>query len=216
MTGERAMDQRPAWTAAIHLGRVTDGADPEGRGRVRVMLAGLKLELWAAVLIPGGGAGYGVALGLREGETVAVSFAGGDPAAPIVLGALWSGPRSKPPAAPEPGYAVVSPEGARLAIDDAGGPTVTVETGKGGRLVIEGDAGLVVECAGNAVRMGPTELAVESDATVTIRASKVKIEAAAVEIAAPLVTVPGLLKAETVQAVTMIAAAYTPGAGNIW
>jgi uncharacterized protein involved in type VI secretion and phage assembly len=210
------MDERPAWTAAIHLGRVTDTSDPEERGRVRVLLAGLKLELWAALLIPGGGAGYGVALGPREGETVAVSFAGSDPAAPIVLGALWSGPRSRPEAAPEPGYAVVSPEGARLAIDDTGGPTVTVETGKGGRLVIEGDAGLVVECAGNAVRMGPTELAVESDATVTIRASKVKIEAASVEIAAPLVTVPGLLKAETVQAVTMIAAAYTPGAGNIW
>jgi uncharacterized protein involved in type VI secretion and phage assembly len=210
------MDERPAWTAAIHLGRVTDTADPEGRGRVKVALAGLKVELWAAVLIPGGGAGYGVALGPRVEETVAVSFAGSDPAAPIVLGALWTGARARPASAPDPGYAVVSPEGARVAIDDAGGPAVTVETGKGGRLVIEGDVGLTVECAGKALRMGPADLAIESDATVTISASKVTITASTVEIAAPLVTVSGLLKAETVQAVTMIAASYTPGAGTIW
>lgn len=212
------MDERPAWTAAIHLGRVADTADPEGRGRVKVWLTGMQVEVWAAVLIPGGGAGYGVALTPRMEETVAVSFAGSDPAQPIVLGALWSGQGTRPAAAgaPDAAYAVVSPAGARVLVDDAGGPAVTVETGRGGRLVIEGDLGLTIECAGKAVRMGSKELAIESDATVTIRASQVKIEAGMVEIDSGMVRVSGVLQCQTLIAEAVVATTYTPGAGNIW
>jgi uncharacterized protein involved in type VI secretion and phage assembly len=210
----------PAWTAGIHLGEVVEDTDPEGLNRVRVRLAGLGLELWAPVLIPGGGAGYGVALTPRSGETVAVAFPGGDPVRPLVLGALWSGARARPEAAVKAGetYAIVSPGGAVLRIEDGADPSVVVAADSKTGLAIEpGPSGRVsIRHASGSVTIDAGGIAVESTARVTVSAPTVTVTAAMVTIEAPLTKAAGVVQCDTLIATSVVASTFTNGAGNIW
>ncbi len=209
----------PAWTAGIHLAQVLDVADPQGSGRIRVGLTGLGLTLWAPVLIPGGGAGYGVALTPRNGETVAVAFPGGDPAQPLVLGALWSGQASRPEAAGAPGesYAIVAPGGAAIRIEDGSGPSIVIASDDRTRLRIEpGPEGMVsIEHPAGSITLGPEGVAVTSAGAVRVSAATVSVSTAMLTIDAGMVRASGVVQCDTLIANTVVAASYTPGAGNL-
>jgi uncharacterized protein involved in type VI secretion and phage assembly len=79
----------------VHRAVVTDTSDPEGRGRVRVLLEG-EQEAWAELATLLAGDGYGTWFHPEAGEEVLVAFEGGDPGRPYVLGALW-GKGDRPP-----------------------------------------------------------------------------------------------------------------------
>lgn len=211
--------ETPAWTAGIHLAQVLDVADPHGLGRIRVDLTGIGLALWAPVLIPGGGAGYGVALTPRTGETVAVAFAGGDPAQPLVLGALWSGARARPASAGDPGeaYAIVSPGGAVVRIEDGAAPSIVIASDAQTRISIApGPAGKVsIEHPGGSVTLDANGVALTGAAAVSVAAATVSISAATVSVEAGVIRASGVVQCDTLIANAVVASSYTPGAGNI-
>ncbi|WP_333834998.1 phage baseplate assembly protein V [Rubrimonas sp.] len=214
--------ETPAWTSGIHLAQVVDDSDPQSLNRIRVHLIGLGLTLWAPVLIPGGGAGYGVALGPKTGETVAVAFAGGDPAHPLVLGALWSGARARPEAAgkPDESYAIVSPGGAVIRVEetgDAGEPSIVIAANHRTRIRIEAGGGgnVRIDHANGSISVDPDGVTVNSDAAVSVSSPTVKISASTVTIEAAVIKATGVVQCETLVANTVVAASYTPGSGNI-
>lgn len=68
----------------------------------------------------------------------------------------------------------------------------------------------VIQVSGADVEIGAAgELSLEAGARLEIAAAQAVVNAALVEL-------PGILKAMTIQAETVAAANYTPGAGNIW
>ena len=69
----------------VYRGMVTDAADPQRSGRVRVQVPSIGMSSeWAPVCLPpGSGAGAFVV-----GSTVVVAFENGDQRFPIVLGRL--------------------------------------------------------------------------------------------------------------------------------
>lgn len=217
------MIEAPSWTAGIHLATVVEDTDPMNLNRVRVRLAGLELELWAPVLIPGGGAGYGVALTPRRWETVAVAFPGGDPAHALVLGAIWSGAGARPPAAgqPDKSYAIVSPKGASIRIEevsDTAPPAIVFETDQQTRICIDANAGgsIVIEHPDGSITLSTTGISVASSATVSVSASQVTVSAGTVTIDTGLTTATGVVRCDTLITNSVVSASYTPGAGNIW
>lgn len=217
------MTETPAWTTGIHLAEVVEDNDPMSLNRVRVRLAGLGLELWAPVLIPGGGAGYGVALTPRRGETVAVAFPGGDPAHPLVLGAIWSGAGTRPPAAGHPGtsYAIVSPQGAAIRIEevsDTAPPAIVLETDHQTRIRLDAGAGgsLLIEHPEGSITLSEAGISVTSAATVSVSASHVTVTAGIVTIDAGMTRAAGVVQCDTLITNAVVSASYTPGAGNIW
>jgi phage baseplate assembly protein gpV len=215
--------ETPAWTAGIHLAQVVDDIDPMGLGRIQVRLTGLGLTLWAPVLIPGGGAGYGVALTPRRDEIVAVAFPGGDPAHPLVLGALWSGVRARPEAAgsPDESYAIVSPGGALILMEDREAPlkpTIDIKTDNGTRIRVEGGDGgkILIEHPSGTITLDAKGIAVASETAVSVSASTVQVSAGMVTIDAGMTSATGVVKCDTLIANAVVAASYAPGAGNIW
>lgn len=211
--------ETPEWTTGIHLGEVVEGIDPEGLNRVQVRLAGLGLTLWAPVLIPGGGAGYGVALTPRTGEIVAIAFPGGDAAQPLVLGALWSGARARPQAAGPPGasYAIVSPGGAVIRLEDGAHPSIEAAVGGDTSLRIEPGPGGTVSLRHvmGSVTIASGGISVESATSVTVSAPSVTLAAGTLTIDAALTKAAGVVQCDTLIATSVVASSYTPGQGNL-
>ncbi|MFC3502645.1 phage baseplate assembly protein V [Micromonospora krabiensis] len=77
--------------ASVTLGTVTDVADPDGLGRVRVTLPAYgELDAgWLAVLCPGAGRDKGIVALPDPEDTVLVALPGGEPASGVVLGSLF-------------------------------------------------------------------------------------------------------------------------------
>ena len=81
---------------------VTDTKDPEGQGRVKVMLpwlpdiGGERYEVWARLATFMGGKNHGSWFTPDPNDEVLVAFEAGDPRRPYVIGGLWSD-SSNPP-----------------------------------------------------------------------------------------------------------------------
>jgi len=208
----------PGGLSSLHLGQVSDNADPDGRGRVKVRLAALDLEVWASVAAPSAGPGYGASFIPRLGEVVVLAFI--SPELPVVLGAIWSGANSVPAEADpqEDVYALHTPAGVVLELDDGDGPRVELRTPQGYRIVItDGDGGEIsIIRGGQRVTLTAAEISVESSGTVSVQASQVKISAAQVQVDAAMSKFSGVIQADVVIANSVVGTSYTPGAGNIW
>jgi len=83
----------------VVIGIVTDNADPEGLGRVRVRFPGLSdddIGHWARVATLMAGSGRGTFFLPEVDDEVLVAFENGDITRPYVLGALWNGQDAPP------------------------------------------------------------------------------------------------------------------------
>ncbi len=220
----------PAPALVSQLAEVTSIDDPQGLGRIEIRLlafdgpAEQNAPLWARLAVPFAGDGRGAYLVPDVGDEVLVTFVGGDPRLPVVIGALWSGATRVPET---PGgeridrWSLTGKAGTRIAIVEAapGEETIQFTTpgGVSGQLS-DGEGGKVE------FRAGGTTVTIDSQGVTVETALKVKIEAGAqVEVSAAMVTVNagmsrfnGVVQADTVITNTVIASAYTPGAGNIW
>jgi uncharacterized protein involved in type VI secretion and phage assembly len=93
-------EQVAAWNSAgVTVGVVTNNADPDKLGRVRVKFPSVsdtEESEWARVLTPGGGSSKGMQFVPDVDDEVLVVFEHGDPRRPYILGAVWSD-KQKPP-----------------------------------------------------------------------------------------------------------------------
>ena len=203
----------------LHLARVTDTADPESRGRIKVRLHATELELWAPVVTLGAGAGYGVSCLPRLDEQVVLAFL--SPEQPLVLGAVWSGgggaPRDASPA--QERYLVRTPAGIQILLEDGQqGAKVRIETPAGYHLTLdEGSGGTVtVEKSSEKIEMSPSGITLSSSGKVTVQAAQVVVSAGMVQVDAGMSKFSVVVKCDTLISNSVVSASYTPGAGNIW
>ena len=201
----------------IHLGVVLDNADPESRGRIQVRLHASQLEVWAGVIVPSAGNGYGVSQLPRENEQVVVAFV--SPDQPLVLGAVWSGGGSHPEdAAPvEERYLVQTPAGIKVLLDDQN-PKVEIKTPAGYHLTIDdqGSGSITIEKGSEKIEMNAEGIKLSTATKVKVEAAQVDVSASLVQVNAAMSKFSGVVQCDTLISNTVVAATYTPGAGNIW
>lgn len=203
---------------SLHMAQVVDNTDPDHRGRIKVLLHANQLEIWASVLVPSAGNGYGVACVPRVGEIVVLAFI--TPEQPMVMGSVWSGQNSTPDEADsvEDHYLLKTPSGTILDMNDQDGPSVTLTTPMGYSITITDGNGGEIEIQRDAqnIKLTSSEVTINSSATVSVNAMRVAISASNVTVDAAMSRFSGVVQADTVIANAVVGTSYTPGAGNIW
>ncbi|MCB9434498.1 MAG: type IV secretion protein Rhs [Ardenticatenaceae bacterium] len=213
----------------VYPALVTDIADPDGQGRVKVTLPwspdsnGEQYEAWArlATMMAGNNRGFWFIPDVDD--EVLVSFEGGDARHPYVIGMLWNGQDAPPETMDSGGQNAIkkirSRNGIQIILDDSSGQeTLTLET-PGGQTIILKDGAASIECRdsnGNFVKLESSGITVNAAAKVTINASMVEVSAGMVTVNAGLSRFSGVVQADTVITNSVVSASYTPGAGNIW
>jgi uncharacterized protein involved in type VI secretion and phage assembly len=202
----------------LQLGRVVDNVDPESRGRVKVHFSAIPMETWAEVIAPSAGQGYGASFIPRVDEVVVLAFVDTDRV--LVLGSVWEGQNSVPTECDpqEDHYAIHTPNGTVIELDDGDGPKLELRTRSGYRVTVtEGDGGAItIERGEQSVALTPSEISIKSSGTVKIEGADVDVSAAKVDVKAGMSKFSGTIQANTVIADAVVGTSYTPGAGNIW
>ena len=203
---------------SLQLAQVVDNVDPEGRGRIKVLLQATPMEVWASVIAPSAGQSYGVSFIPRLDEIVVLAFI--TPELPLVLGSLWAGQSSAPTEADpaEDHYVIRTPSGTVVEFDDSDGPKVEMRTSSGYLINVNESGGgeISIERGPQSIKLTPSEINIDSSGPVNITSATVKVSAAMVTVDAGMSKFSGVVQADTVIANAVVGTSYTPGAGNIW
>jgi uncharacterized protein involved in type VI secretion and phage assembly len=209
---------------------VTDVADPDGQGRVRVRLpwspdpGAASYETWARLATLMAGNGRGSWFVPDPDDEVLVVFEGGDPRRPYVVGSLWNGVDA-PPETMDAGGAndlkvLHSRNGVSVTLDDHDGQEkLTLTTPGGQRVVLEDGPGKITvqDAGGSSVELASDGIRLTTGKTVTIEASSLKVSAGTVTVDAGMSSFSGPVNAQaTLITPSVVGQSYTPGAGNMW
>lgn len=220
----------PRWAVPAHTGsqamlaRVVDVVDPLGLARIKVEIYPLDTDrdaaVWARVAAPFAGDARGAFFLPQPDDEVLVIFAGGDARAPIIIGGLWNG-SAKPPEEVKGEvnrWSITGKAGTRIAIIEEGPSEVRISTPGGctWTLTDQGGGQCKLECAGNTVTVEPAGITVQASAKVKIEAAQVEVSAALVKVDAAMSKFSGVVQCDVLISNSVVSAAYTPGAGNIW
>jgi uncharacterized protein involved in type VI secretion and phage assembly len=213
----------------VYPALVTDIADPDGQGRVRVRVpwspdtGGQDYEAWARLATLMGGNNRGSWFVPDVEDEVLVVFEAGDVRRPYVIGGLWNGTDAPPESMDSSGEnnlkTLKSRNGVTVRLDDSNGQEqLLLETPGGQRVRLKDGPGAVEieDSNGNSVKLETAGITVNASAKVTINGSLVEISAGSVTVNAGMSRFSGVVQADTVISNSVISASYTPGAGNIW
>jgi uncharacterized protein involved in type VI secretion and phage assembly len=213
----------------VYPALVSDLKDPDGQGRVLVTLpwapdtGNARYEAWARLATLMGGKNRGSWFIPDVNDEVLVSFEGGDPRRPYVVGGLWNGKDTPPESMDGSGRnarkVLRSRNGVKITLDDTDGQEkLVLETPAGQTVTLQDGPGTVEvkDANGNTVRLEASGITVNAAAKVTITAGTAEISAATLTVNAGMSKFSGVVQADTVITNSVVSASYTPGAGNIW
>jgi uncharacterized protein involved in type VI secretion and phage assembly len=207
---------------------VRDVRDPDNQGRVKIALpwspdsAGASYEVWARVSTLMAGNNQGSWFIPDTGVEVLVTFLGGDPRHPCVIGAFWNGQDAPPQSMDGSGNNNIkqlrSRNGVAMTLDDTQGQEkLTLETPGGQKILLSDASGsiLIQDSNGNSIKLDSSGITLTTSSKASISASQAEITASLVNVSAGMSNFSGAVKSDTLITNSVVSASYTPGAGNI-
>ena len=167
--------------AGVVIGIVTDDADPEALGRVKLRFPWLADEFetdWARVVMLGAGPDRGAVFVPEVNDEVLVAFEHGEFRAPFVIGGLWNG-QDKPPEHDTSGglqeRSIVSRLGNKVVLIDKDGSAGVRLVTAGGQCEVfldDGSNEVVIKSGGGKVTIeAQSDVVLKSTGNFTSRAS---------------------------------------------
>lgn len=224
----RDLPTPPNWLGqGLFLAEVTSVQDPDNRSRVEVRVHafdgvdGQDAPIWARVATAFAGADYGAFFIPNVGDEVLVGFVQGDGRQPVIVGSLWNGAAPAPETLPGDEvqrWTLVGRAGTRIAIVEEDTPTIRLSTPGGvvAEITDGGGGRMQIDAGGARVVIDPSGVTITTPAKVTVNASTIEMTAGMVTVNAGLSKFSGVVQCDTLISNAVIAASYTPGAGNIW
>lgn len=221
-------ERPPGWLNASYLAKVVSISDPDSKNRVQIKLIAFDglgeqdAPLWARVVSSFAGDNRGLFFLPDVDDEVLIVFMNGDVRFPLVIGGLWNGQSTSPADIGSEGnrYKVLrSKNGIKMTLDDnQGQEKLKLETPGGQKVTLkDGPGGITIEDSnGNSIKLESAGITINAAAKVTVQAAKVDVSAGMVNVDTAMAKFSGMVKCEVLQATSVIATSYTPGAGNIW
>lgn len=215
---------------ATYIAEVVSVQDPDNLSRVQVRLANFDgvadqdAAVWARVAVPFAGKNRGAFMLPDVGDEVLVTFINRDPRFPVVVGGLWNGDAGPPETLGGSGdridrWTIVGKAGTRIAIvEEREGAVISFETPNGvsGELTDKSGGKIEFKGAGTTITVDTQGVSVQTPSKVQVQASQVQVTAGMVTVDSAMSNFSGIVKCDVLQATTVVATTYTPGAGNIW
>jgi len=215
------------------LAKVVGVQDPGNRNRIQVRVYnvdGINDQdgaVWARVAVPFAGNNRGAFFIPDVGDEVLVVYLAGDSRFPVVIGGMWNGQDSAPDQFGGSGdsvdrWTITGKAGTKIAIvEDSTGPMIRFTT-PGGLSGTMTDAGggsieftdssqtsITIDSSGVTISAPTAEVTVTAASSMTVNAPQLSVNAA-------MATFSGIVQCQVMQATTVVATTYTPGAGNVW
>jgi uncharacterized protein involved in type VI secretion and phage assembly len=211
----------------VYPATVSDNQDPDGQGRVQVRLpwspdsGSGEYNVWARLATLNAGNDRGSWFIPEVGDEVLVSFGGGDPDWPYIVGSLWNGIDAPPETINSENdvRSLTSRSGIKIILDDtAGAVKLTLQTPGGQKITLD-DGGTKVrveDSGGNSLEMAPSGVTLTAASQLKISASSISIDCGSANVNSAMWTYSGVIQCSTVIASSVVGSSYTPGAGNVW
>lgn len=214
------------------VGTVISVQDPNNLNRVQVRIfdvdgiADQDGAVWARVAVPFAGSSRGAFFIPDVGDEVLVIYLGGDSRYPVVIGGLWNGQDKAPDQFGGSGdsvdrWTITGKQGTKIAIiEDSSGPTIQFTTpGQLSGKMTDSDGSIEftdanqtsikIDSSGVTINAPTAEVQVTAASSMSITAPQLNVNAA-------MATFSGIVQCQVMQATTVVATTYTPGAGNVW
>ena len=219
--------------AGAYLAQVVNVLDPAGHNRVQLRVFntdGINDQdgpVWARVVVPFAGGNRGAFFMPDVGDEVLVVYLSGDSRFPVVLGGLWNGHDSAPDSFGGSGdsvdrWTITGKAGTKIAIiEDSSGPTIQFTTpGQLSSKITDSGGGSIeftdsmqtsvkIDSSGVTINAPTAQVQVTAASSMSITAPHLNVNAA-------MATFSGIVQCQVMQATTVVATTYTPGAGNVW
>ena len=160
----------------IRLGFITDTADPEALGRVKVEYLGHEAGAesdWALMVTPLAGDKTGYLALPEAGDLVAVAFVNDDLNAPLMLGALWNGAQ-KPPTDKLTERMFVSRKGHAITLSDGDDDGIILKDAHGNTITLNKDGISIVTDKDLTITVGG-KTNFETSGEATIKGSTIQL-----------------------------------------
>lgn len=211
------------------LGTVVKVSEPPSPGMVQVRLFGYHgpteqdATVWARVAVPVAGARLGTFLLPDVDDEVLVTFAGGDPRFPIVVGSLWNGrdaPTEEIGSRGVDRWSFRSKDGTKISIleEQQGSAVLKMEVPGGVSAELSQSSGgkLELKTTGNTITLDQNGITIRGGGEVTVQGSTITMRAGQLTVNSAMAQFSGAIQAASVTASAIVGTLYTPGAGNVW
>jgi uncharacterized protein involved in type VI secretion and phage assembly len=216
--------------SATYLATVVSVEDPDNLARVQVRVLsfdGVNLQdapIWARVALPFAGDNRGCFLLPDVGDEVLVAFVNGDSRFPVVVGGLWNGSTGIPETLGGDRvdrWTITGTAGTRIAIEEpqGGQPTIAFRTPGGVTGKLTDDQGGKIELSladGTQLTFDSSGVSLQTSSNVQVRATQVEVNSGQVTVNAAISKFSNLVQCDVLEATTVRAKTYQPGAGNVW
>ena len=172
--------------AETQMARVTDNADPEGKGRVQVQMNWQVDNMhtdWIRVMTPDGGGGENVATNRgfvfipEVGDHVLVGFRHGDPNRPYVMGSLFNGKTGGGGGKGNSCKSITTRSGSTLALNDETG-SVKLADPKTARLEMDGKGNTTLDSSQSVkITCGKACVELYENGTILINGKQITVDA---------------------------------------
>jgi len=110
-----------------------------------------------------------------------------------------------------------------IFIEDMNGNKITLDTNgiklsdlNSNKVTLESSGLKLQDAGGNEISISSSGIKIMSPGTVEIQGAQIKLNGSTIQLQGAMTEVAGMLKTDILNATSVIATSYTPGAGNIW